>query len=189
MRNPDFNRVVEEILALHDKKNQDYGQDKDPLNNLKGCVRLGDHPTKGIVIRLQDKMSRIENFHLNGNLVNESIRDAHIDAAIYHLLAVVILDEENEAGRTVITESPLTGEKSKQVFSERRIKQEGIPFLDLRKSNSFIYPESPKVEATPSTFKAESRIEEEDDQIKKFVLDEAMKAVIRQVVKKEFDQI
>ena len=93
MRNPAFHKLLEEIKTLHDKKNADYGADNDPLKNLKGCIRMGDHPTKGIAIRLQDKMSRIENYYKNGSLANESVRDSFMDLAIYGLLAIVILDE------------------------------------------------------------------------------------------------
>lgn len=92
MRNPAFNKVVDEILKLHEKKNKDYGTQRNPLNNLTACERLGLNSTTGIVVRLQDKWARIENFYLNGKLENESLRDAFIDNAIYSLLAVTILD-------------------------------------------------------------------------------------------------
>jgi len=93
MRNSKFNDLLEEILALHDQKNTDYASAADPLKNLKGCTRLGLPPITGTVIRMQDKWQRIENSFLNGNLVNESVRDAFIDNAVYSLMAVLILDE------------------------------------------------------------------------------------------------
>ena len=94
MKNPAFHKLLEEVKEMHDKKNADYGG-ADPLQNLKGCVRMGDHPTKGIALRLQDKMSRIENYFLQGSLKNESVRDSFLDMGIYALLAVTILDGEN----------------------------------------------------------------------------------------------
>ena len=45
---------------------------------------------------MQDKWQRIENYFLNGNLVNESVRDAFIDNAVYSLMAVLIMDEMSE---------------------------------------------------------------------------------------------
>ena len=95
MRNPEFHKLLNEVKRMHDMKNEDYGQDEDPLSNLKGCVRMGDHPTKGIAIRLQDKMSRIESYFKKGSLKNESLRDSFLDMGIYALLAVTILDGEN----------------------------------------------------------------------------------------------
>ena len=45
---------------------------------------------------MQDKWERIENYFKNGSLLNESLRDSLIDNAVYSLLAVTILDEEEE---------------------------------------------------------------------------------------------
>jgi len=98
MRNSKFNDLLEDIAKLHDKKNTDYASVEDPLKNLKGCTRLGLSPLTGTVIRMQDKWQRIENYFLNGNLVNESVRDAFIDNAVYSLMAVLILDEMQEDG-------------------------------------------------------------------------------------------
>ena len=96
MRNPRFHKLLEEIAALHDKKNTDYANEDDCLANLRGCMRLGLHPTVGTVIRMQDKWERIENYFKNGSLLNESLRDSFIDNAIYSLLAVTIIDEEED---------------------------------------------------------------------------------------------
>ena len=93
MRNQKFDDLLVEIGKLHDKKNTDYAT---ALKNLKGCTRLGLPPITGTVIRMQDKWQRIENYFLNGNLVNESVRDAFIDNAVYSLMAVLIMDEMSE---------------------------------------------------------------------------------------------
>jgi hypothetical protein len=95
MRNPEFHKLLKEIGELHDKKNKDYATAEDPLANLKDCERLGQDPIMGTVVRMQDKMRRIENFFRNGILRNESVRDSLIDLCVYSLLAVVIHDEEN----------------------------------------------------------------------------------------------
>jgi len=95
MRNPAFHKLLEEIAELHDSKNTDYATNEDPLANLKDCVKLGQPPVLGVVMRLQDKMRRIENFFCNGNLKHEAVRDSFVDLAVYALLAVVILDEKD----------------------------------------------------------------------------------------------
>ena len=92
-RNPAFHSLLERIADLHDSKNHDYGEDGDALSNLRGCSRMGLHPTQGIAVRLQDKMSRIETFFSKGKLKNESLKDSFLDMAIYSLLAIVILEE------------------------------------------------------------------------------------------------
>ena len=93
MRNEKFNQILSEMQEMHDKKNTDYASLEDPLKNLKGCTRLGLEPIMGTVIRMQDKVERIENFMRNGELVNESVRDSFLDLAIYSTLAIVILEE------------------------------------------------------------------------------------------------
>ena len=52
MRNKNFDKLIEEIMQLHDKKNTDYATAEDPLKNLKGCIRLGLDPLKGVTVRL-----------------------------------------------------------------------------------------------------------------------------------------
>ena len=94
MRTPAFHKLLEEIAELHDSKNTDYATIQGPLANLKDCERLGQPAVLGTVVRVQDKMRRIENFFSNGHLRHEAVRDSFIDLAVYALLGVVILDEK-----------------------------------------------------------------------------------------------
>lgn len=93
-RNPKFDAVVAEIMALHDGKSHDYAEDQDPLSNLRRAKSLGVDPVKGVLIRLSDKWSRIEQLSAGKTPKNESLRDTLIDNAVYSLLAVVLLDEQ-----------------------------------------------------------------------------------------------
>ena len=96
-RNPKFKAIIEEILDLHDAKSHDYSEDADPLSNLKRCQAFGVRPFLGVMVRLTDKWSRLEQLVGGGKTAkNESIRDSLIDNAIYSLLAVVLFDEETE---------------------------------------------------------------------------------------------
>ena len=93
MRNPAFHRLLAEIAELHDKKSHDYA-DADPLANLRKCEAFGIPTLLGILVRLTDKWSRIE--QLAGGKVpkNESLRDSLVDNAVYSLLAVTVIDEQ-----------------------------------------------------------------------------------------------
>lgn len=95
MRNPAFLALLDEIKELHDKKNHDYAADADPLSNLRRCEALGVPAFKGVLVRLTDKWSRIEQLSNGKAPKNESLRDSLIDNAVYSLLAVVLLDEAN----------------------------------------------------------------------------------------------
>ncbi|MDD3493412.1 MAG: nucleotide modification associated domain-containing protein [Candidatus Thermoplasmatota archaeon] len=91
---PLFYKLLEQMADLHARKNQNYAEAGDPLSNLKGCARIGLSPLTGVIVRLQDKWSRIEQL-VKGqpDLVGESLEDTLIDSAIYALLAIILLRE------------------------------------------------------------------------------------------------
>jgi hypothetical protein len=93
MRHPKFHALVDEILALHESKNSDYAMDADPLSNLRRCEAFGIPAWKGVLVRLTDKASRIEQLANGKAPKHESLRDSLIDQAVYSLLCVVLLDE------------------------------------------------------------------------------------------------
>jgi hypothetical protein len=93
VRNPAFVAIIEEIKALHESKNHDYSQDADPLSNLRKCEAFGIPAFKGVLVRLTDKWSRIEQLACGKAPKHESLRDSLIDNAVYSLLAVILLDE------------------------------------------------------------------------------------------------
>lgn len=92
-RNAAFEKLLAEIQTLHDKKNHDYAKDSDPLSNFRRSEAFGIPAYKGILIRLSDKWSRIEQLSGGKKPENESLRDSLIDNAVYSLLAVILLDE------------------------------------------------------------------------------------------------
>jgi hypothetical protein len=94
VRNPKFNALVDEILALHDRKSSDFSEDQDPLSNFKRAAKFGVSPFKGVLVRLSDKWSRIEQLTSGKVPKNESLRDSLIDNAVYSLIAVLLLDDE-----------------------------------------------------------------------------------------------
>lgn len=93
MRNPAFAELIEEIKRLHESKNHDYAQDADPLSNLRRAEAFGVPAWKGVLVRLTDKWSRIEQLAGGKVAKHESLRDSLIDNAVYSLLAILLLDE------------------------------------------------------------------------------------------------
>lgn len=92
-RNPRFDALIREICVLHEAKNHDYAND-DPLSNLRRSSSVGVDPWRGVIVRLTDKWSRIEQLASGKVPKNESLRDSLIDNAVYSLLAVILLDEQ-----------------------------------------------------------------------------------------------
>lgn len=93
-RNAAFDKLIQEIHALHESKNSDYAADADPLSNLRRAEAFGVPAWKGVLVRLTDKWSRIEQLANGKTPKNESLRDSLIDNAVYSLLCVLLLDEK-----------------------------------------------------------------------------------------------
>ena len=91
---PMFYELLDKIGDLHARKNSNYAEDNNPLSNLKACERIGVPAFTGIMIRLQDKWSRLEQLTKGkSDLVGESIEDTLMDNAVYSLLAIILLRE------------------------------------------------------------------------------------------------
>jgi len=88
-----FDSLLREIAALHDKKAQDYGSYDDPLANVRASLGFGIPPWLGAVLRLNDKVVRIQSFARKGILANESLEDSILDIAVYALIALQLYRE------------------------------------------------------------------------------------------------
>ena len=93
---PDFYKLLDQMADLHSRKNHDYAGETDPLKNLRACGRLNLKPFLGVLVRLQDKWSRLEEFVKSGQLMvkNESVIDTLMDNAVYSLLAIILYQEQ-----------------------------------------------------------------------------------------------
>ena len=97
---PVFYELLEQMADLHSRKNHDYSGTEEPLKNLKSSIRLGIDPVLAVLVRLQDKWSRLEEFAKKGVLEvkDESIEDTLMDNAVYSLLAIVLRREQKIEG-------------------------------------------------------------------------------------------
>lgn len=95
---PDFYKMLEQMADLHSRKNHDYAGTSDPLKNLRACKRLNLEPFLGVMVRLQDKWSRLEEFVKSGELMvkDESVIDTLMDNAVYSLLAIILYREQQK---------------------------------------------------------------------------------------------
>jgi hypothetical protein len=93
---PRFNELLIELSELHARKNSDYSGDN-PLANLKECENYGVPAWKGVLIRLSDKYSRIRSIVKKGSISvkDESLIDTLRDQAVYSLLAIILMEEDN----------------------------------------------------------------------------------------------
>lgn len=95
---PGFYELLDQMAELHSRKNHDYAGTSDPLKNLRACERLNLKPFMGVMVRLQDKWSRLEEFVKSGQLMvkNESVIDTLMDNAVYSLLAILLYKEQQK---------------------------------------------------------------------------------------------
>ena len=81
-------------------KNKDYSKEDDALSNFRKSESFGIKASQGIMVRLSDKMARIENLLVKDTSVeDENIVDTIHDAINYLALLKECLLEEKENGR------------------------------------------------------------------------------------------
>ena len=88
-----FHGLLDEAGRLHDRKQQDYGADDDPFANVRASSTWGVPGWVGALIRLNDKVVRLQRFARDGELANESAIDSMTDIAVYALIARVLYEE------------------------------------------------------------------------------------------------
>lgn len=93
---PRFYKLLEEIADLHSRKNHDYSKTDAPLSNFMRSIELGVEPWRGVLVRMSDKYSRIEQLANGKTPKNESMRDSLVDLAVYSLICVLLLADEGE---------------------------------------------------------------------------------------------
>ena len=82
----DFKAITEEMNALYERKNKDYGNSFGLTYERLGFVSAAT--------RMQDKMNRIVSLVKNGQteVKDESLRDTVIDLACYAVMTLVEID-------------------------------------------------------------------------------------------------
>jgi len=90
-----FLQFCDYLKELHVRKAHDYGNGKDPLGNFEQARDWGLTPLQGCMIRIGDKIARLQSFMKKGVLLNEGVDDTLTDLAAYALLAKVLLRRES----------------------------------------------------------------------------------------------
>ena len=93
-----YYEVLEEMIAIHDRKRHDYADSVDIFQNFRTSEMMGLPAWKGVCIRLGDKFSRIMGFAKKEKLEvkDESIKDTLIDMANYAIITLVLYEESQK---------------------------------------------------------------------------------------------
>ena len=90
-----FHELLVEAGTMHDRKQLDYGTSRDPFANVRAADEWGIAPWIGAMVRLTDKVRRLQSLASKGYLENESAVDSLMDIAVYAIIARVLLEEES----------------------------------------------------------------------------------------------
>lgn len=93
-----FADLMDSAVEILFKKNNDYSYGDDPYSNFRGSSIFHVEPEIGILLRMSDKMKRVETFVNSNNLKvkEESVIDACIDLINYSVLLAGLLNERIE---------------------------------------------------------------------------------------------
>lgn len=89
-----FHELLKVAGETHDRKQADYGRGNDPFANVRASEDWGVSGWVGALIRLNDKVKRLQSLSQKGYLANESAFDSLMDIAVYALIAYVLLEQE-----------------------------------------------------------------------------------------------
>lgn len=89
-----FHEILAELGRLHDRKQADYGTDADPFANVRASTEWGIPAWVGAMIRLNDKVRRLQSLSRKGYLANEPAEDSLRDIAVYAIIALVLLESD-----------------------------------------------------------------------------------------------
>ena len=86
-----FETIVDQMKEIHRTKSHDYAGD-DYLSDLRASNRMAIPSWKNAALRIQQKMSRLESFCRQEELLvkDESIEDTLKDMAVYSILCLML---------------------------------------------------------------------------------------------------
>lgn len=89
-----FHEILSELGDMHDEKSEGYGTDEDPLANVRASSLWGMPSWVGAMLRAHDKIIRLQNYAQKGELPFEKVEDAFKDLAVYSVIGLVLLEQE-----------------------------------------------------------------------------------------------
>jgi hypothetical protein len=114
--NDPFENALIQIVKTNRAKRRDYALDGDPFSNFKATSDLMGikdfGPAESAFFNIVQKIARLQSLRANGRLndtVNESALDTYLDLAVYSviLLAIVREQEEKKLREKVDLEGPI----------------------------------------------------------------------------------
>lgn len=86
--------ILDRAARLHSRKTLDYGSQVDPLYNIRQAAKLVNVPPwKVCLIRMADKLTRMESFCRRGEVEFDGVEDTLLDLIVYAAMAEAFYEE------------------------------------------------------------------------------------------------
>jgi hypothetical protein len=87
--------ILDNMQAVYEAKDNDYSATGLPMGNLRKCEDAGIDAWRGCLVRIGDKMSRLENFLKEKEylVISEKAEDTVVDLANYAILMSCLIEE------------------------------------------------------------------------------------------------
>jgi len=87
--------ILDNMQTVYEAKDNDYSANGLPMGNLRKCEEAGIDAWRGCLVRIGDKMSRLENFLKEKEylVISEKAEDTVIDLANYAILMSCLIEE------------------------------------------------------------------------------------------------
>ncbi len=87
--------ILDNMQTVYEAKDNDYSATGLPMGNLRKCEDAGIDAWRGCLVRIGDKMSRLENFlnEKDYKVVSEKAEDTIVDLANYAILMSCLVEE------------------------------------------------------------------------------------------------
>ena len=102
---PAYKAILDRMWELHDSKAKDYGSTGDPLANLRNGERFGMPAWKRCLVEADSAFYRLENYCNGRNPSSESAKNALMDTAAFALLALLFIEEGEEARHKAVADA------------------------------------------------------------------------------------
>jgi hypothetical protein len=92
---PSAHGILDNMQKVYEAKDNDYSATGLPMGNLRKCEDAGIDAWRGCLVRIGDKMSRLENFinEKQYQVIAEKAEDTIIDLANYAILCFCLVEE------------------------------------------------------------------------------------------------
>ena len=90
--------ILDNMQSVYEAKDSDYSATGLPMGNLRKCEDAGIEAWRGCLVRIGDKMSRLENFLKEKEylVISEKAEDTVIDLANYAILMACLIQESKK---------------------------------------------------------------------------------------------